>query len=200
MTTVRDETGGDQVAPAPAKAGIGQHLATAVVPLAVALIALGGVVMNGNHQLKVAREQLASQHKEDRAKELRDLRRPIYQDFQLKANKYATAQSTRRQECRPGTDQPRTSGIPCTVGRLTQLQTARYEFQRSINAMSTVESTEAGAAADRVAAALPPSLTESSGGPVEGTVDEDALQDALVDFMQAMRCDTNPTARCEVTQ
>lgn len=163
--------------------------------LVVALIALSGVVLNGNYQLRVANEQQTRQSKDESARELRDLRRPIYEDYLTKANKFASAQSVRHAECKAGTDDPKLRGRVCTVDRAS-LQSTRYDLQRAINKMSTVESDEADRAAKRIAAAMPPTLVGSSGEPSEGPVDDDALQIAIEDFIAVQRCDTNPTAKC----
>lgn len=171
-----------------------------VVAVFTAWLGLAGVVWSTHSQMGASREQQREQFEEAREQDLRDLRRPVYSEFLDAANAYAVAHTKRQEECKVGSDLPSVEGKPCTVKRLTDLQAARYDFQGAINEMATVETVKAGRVVDRVAAALPPSLPLPDFSPAEGAVDHEAFREAHREFIDVMRCDTNPTNPCEESQ
>lgn len=168
-----------------------------LVAVFAAWLGLAGVVWSTTSQLSASREQQSEQFDEARNQDLRDLRRPVYSEFLDAANAYAVAHTRRQEECKVGTDIPAVKGQPCTVGLMTKLQSARFDFQGAINRMESVESTEADRAAGKVTAALPPSLPLPNSAPAEGPVNQVAFRAAYVEFIDVMRCDTNPTDPCQ---
>lgn len=186
----------DAEKPGPEKSGRVTDRMGLYVAVVTSLLSALVVVWSTQAQLSDSRDQQQAQFEESQDQALRDLRRPVYTQFAGAANAYYVAHTTRQRECKAGTNLPAVEGKPCTVERLGDLQSVRYDLQIAINEMGAVESDAAEAAVQEVTRTMPPSLTRADFTPAEGPVDRAGFHKAYGAFLDVMRCDTNPTDPC----